>query len=40
MFCSNCGKKLKEDERFCKECGMENKGFREENLLRLSRSLC
>lgn len=30
MFCSNCGKKLKEDERFCKECGMENKGFREE----------
>lgn len=23
MFCSNCGKELKEDVRFCPYCGME-----------------
>ena len=31
MFCSNCGTKIKEDDRFCKKCGQEQDSIVESN---------
>ena len=27
MYCSNCGNELKEEDRFCKNCGRKNEDF-------------
>ena len=29
MYCSNCGNEIKEDDRFCKNCGRKNEDFLE-----------
>ena len=31
MFCSNCGKEIKEEDRFCQNCGAKNEFFNENN---------